>query len=139
MPKFSFECACSTQFTRTLKMGDHATHECPACGAEAPRLWETFGFDFAKGGKSPANSGVSKHDYPTADRVVGVDAESRWKDQAAREVVKSKVRKQVGTHALIRKNGKDFIDYEGGTPELIERRKNLAQEVRTIQAKQKDE
>jgi len=139
MPKFTFECACETQFTRTLKMGEHKTHECPACGKDATRVWEGFGFAFAPGGKAPANSGVSKHDYPTADYAVGSDADKRWQEHAAREVVKSKVRKKGGTHALIRETGKDYIEYKAGSDGLIKGRKGLAKEVKEIRAKQKGE
>lgn len=138
MPKYSFECSpCDLQFHRTLKIGTHPTHECPKCGDQAPRLWESFGFAFAPGGKAPANSGVSKHDYPTADYAVGRDADARWAEYRDREKVKQKVREVGGTHALIRKTGKDYIDYQAGGDNLIPTRKQLSKEAAEVVKKQK--
>lgn len=118
MPKYAFECqVCSTRFERTLKMGDHPTHECPNCREEAPRLFTGFGFAFAAGGSSPANSGVHDHDYPTADKIVGRSAEERWAEYKEREKVKKKVRELGGTNALLRVDGSDYVEYDAMTPE----------------------
>ena len=132
MPKFTFECKCGLNFSRTLKMGDHKTFECPSCHEEAPRVWESFGFSFAPGGSAPANSGVSKHDYPSADQIVGSDADKRWQIYQEREKVKGTVRKVGGNRALVRKNGKDFIEYSAGSQRTIETRKGLATELSNI-------
>lgn len=132
MPKYSFECECGTQFSKTLKMGEHPTHECPNCEQEAPRVWEGFGFSFAPGGSAPANSGVAKHDYPTADYAVGRDADSRWAEYRARERVKDKVREVGGSRALIRKNGQDYVEYTAGGSKLIEDRKKVNQELTEV-------
>lgn len=118
MPKYVFECqteACGLRFERSLKMGDHPTHPCPECKDEAPRIMdgEGFGFAFAKDEAAPiGNTGVHKDDYPTADQIVGRDAEQRWQTYDGQRKVKEEARKMGGTHALIRHQGKDFIDYE---------------------------
>lgn len=133
MPKYSFECSnCSTHFSRNLKMGEHPTHECPNCHEEAPRAWEGFGFSFARGGSAPANSGVAKHDYPSADQVVGHDAEKRWAEYRAREQVKDKVREVGGSRALVRKNGKDYVEYAAGGQKVIEDRKKINAELTEV-------
>jgi putative FmdB family regulatory protein len=132
MPKFTFECECGSNFSRTLKMSeDNSAYACPSCGKSAPRLWEKFGFNFAPGGKAPANSGVTKHDYPTDDIVVGMDADKRWAEYRARERVKTKVREVGGNRALVRKNAKDHIEYTAGTQETIDTRKKVRDEIVT--------
>lgn len=133
MPKYTFECStCNTQFERTLKMGEHPTHPCPACQGPAPRVWmgQGFGFDFAASQKAPpANTGVTKHDYPTADQAVGSSADARWAEYNAREQVKGEVREVGGNRALIRKNGEGFVEYRAGSQNLIEARKKLVKEA----------
>lgn len=127
MPRYTFECqGCSTRFDRTLKIGDHPTHECPACHEQAPRLFDksSFGFGFSSGGKSLANSGVHDHDYPSADKIVGRSAESRWATYRDREKVKQKVREVGGSSALERVDGDGFIDYTAmGQPRMDARAK----------------
>lgn len=134
MPRFTFECeACLVQFTLNLKMGLHETHPCPECEEEAPRLFEGFGFGFgeSKAG-SPGNTGVSKDDYPTADHAVGSSADKRWEVITARERVKKQVREVSGERALIRRNGKDFVEYEAGSQDLVQGRKTLVKKVNTL-------
>lgn len=132
MPKYSFSCECGLEFMRTLKMGDHKTHECPNCQEAAPRVFEGFGFAFAPGGSAPANSGVTKHDYPTDDYVVGSSADKRWAEYQAREKVKAQVRKVGGNRALIRKNGTDYIEYEAGSQQTIDGRKKVRDEMVSV-------
>lgn len=132
MPKYSFECDCGLNFTRTLKMGDHPTHECPQCSEDAPRVFEGFGFNFAPGGSAPGNSGVSKHDYPTDDQVVGSDADKRWALYRERERVKDEVRRVGGERALIRKNGQGYVEYQAGGKQTIDTRKKVSQEIREV-------
>lgn len=139
MPKYQFSCQeCNVRFDRNLKMGEHATHPCPSCKELAPRVWDGqgFGFDFAAtSGTAQANSGVTKHDYPTADIGVGMSAEARWKEIQAREEVKRKVRQGGKSSGLIRKHGPDntFIEYEAMTPERKEARKRLAEEAKRVE------
>ena len=127
MPRYTFECqGCSTRFDRTLKMGDHPTHECPACHEQAPRLFDksSFGFGFSAEGNAPANSGVHDHDYPSADKIVGRSAESRWATYRERDKVKQKVREIGETTALERIDGDGFTDYAAmGQPKVDARAK----------------
>jgi len=93
-------------------------------------MGQGFGFDFAASVSSaPANTGVSKDDYPTADQIVGTHAEARWAVYNAREKVKQQVREVGGTPKLMRRTGKDYVEYESGPPNLIETRKKLVKEA----------
>ena len=143
MPKFTFECVtCTTNFTRTLKMGPHPTHPCPACKAPAPRLWngQSFGFDFsATAATAQGNSGVSKHDHPTADQAVGRSANARWAEIQEREKVKDEVRKVGGHRALKRRTGEKYVEYEAGDANLIEKRKKLVAGANRAYEKQEAE
>jgi len=138
MPRYTFECVhCNARFTKTLKTGEHPTHGCPECGEEAPRLFEGqgFGFGFAEGGQ-PGNSGVSKHDNPTADQAVGQSAEARWGELEARKKVKDKVREVGDTHALIRRNGDGYVEYEAGGDPVLEKRRKLVKDGNELPEKQ---
>jgi putative FmdB family regulatory protein len=128
MPSYTFECqSCNLRFSRTLKMDNHTTHQCPNCSDEAPRVLEGFAFQFEKTeGAAPGNSGVHDHDYPTADKAVGRSAEQRWAFNRARDKVKEEARKAGGTHALIRHTGPDYIDYEPMNPAGIDARREMA-------------
>lgn len=116
MPQYTFICdSCVVEFDRTLKMGEHATHPCPSCSEPANRVWENTGIAYGfkdSPGTAIANTGVHKEDYPTADHLIGKDAEKRWGEINEREKVKAEARKKGGTHALIRHNAADHIDYE---------------------------
>ena len=135
MPKYTFECeTCQSQFKRTLKMGEHQSHPCPQCHSQASRVWAGQGFSHnfaASASAAPANTGVSKHDYPTSDQVVGSSADARWAEYNARDKVKEKVREVGQNRALIRRQGTDegkaYVEYEAGTQTLIEQRKKLVQ------------
>jgi len=139
VPKYSFECQeCNVRFERNLKMEEHTTHPCPSCKELAPRLWDGqgFGFGFAPtAGTQIANSGVTKHDYPTADVAIGMSAETRWQEISAREEVKRKVRQEVGATPLIRRHAKDntYIEYEAMTSEKREARKRLKEAVQQVE------
>lgn len=116
MPKYSFVCdTCVLGFERSLKMGEHPHYPCPSCKADATRVWEDTGLAFGftdSSNNAPANSGVHKEDYPTADHLIGKDAEKRWGVLHEREKVKAAAREQGGSHALIRTTADEFIDYE---------------------------
>lgn len=135
MPKYTFSCEeCSLEFERTLKMGEHLTHECPSCKQEAFRAWGEDGLSFSFTGSptgGTANTGVHADDYPTADKAVGRDADARWEEIGAREAVKNQARAQGNTHALIRHNSRDHIDYEPMTQTGRQARKGLANAVFT--------
>lgn len=131
MPKYSFECsACNLFFSRNLKMGDYKALSCPNCNSDAPRVFEGFGFNFAQGGSAPANSGVAKHDYPTADYAVGSDADKRWAEYNEREKVKNKVREAVNSHALVRTGTKDYVEYSAAGEDTLSKRRRLVRDLR---------
>lgn len=78
-------------------MGVHPTCLCPSCKKAAPRQWEGQGFGFGfeeTAGTTVGNSGVTKHDYPTADNIVGRSAEAQWGLIHARNEAKDKIRSQ---------------------------------------------
>jgi len=139
MPRYTFECpSCSARFTKNLKMGEHPSHSCPSCGADAPRFWEGegFGFDFQEG-TVPGNSGVTKQDYPTADQAVGRDAEKRWLELHERDKVKKIVRAKGGHRALVRRHGREedgkaYIEYEAGGEKEVEKRKKLVKVAENV-------
>lgn len=144
MPKYEFDCdTCNVTFERTLKMEEHLTHPCPSCGEEAHRVWDSDSLMFSFQGSptgSTANTGVHSDDYPTADKVVGRDAEARWAQIGEREKVKSEARKMGDTHALIRHNSRDHIDYEPMTQVGRQARRQLANTIfDTMKAKRAEE
>lgn len=112
-----------------MKMGDYQSHDCPNCGSTAPRLFEGFGFNFAAG-KTPGNSGVAKHDYPTADYAVGSDADKRWAEYAERDKVKKKVREVGGSRTLVRTQAPDHIEYHAAGEETLRKRRKLIKDFR---------
>lgn len=141
MPKYTFECqmeGCALRFERTLKMGEHGSHECPNCHEQAPRVMEGFAFGFKESGEKVGNSGVHKEDYPTADHAVGRDAERRWGHLAERDKVKAEARKQGETHALMRKTGPGFVEYEPMSTVGREARRNLTRTALDRLQKAKD-
>jgi len=109
-------------------MVDHVKHPCPSCGQDAPRAWEeTFSFGFSESKTAaPANTGVHKEDYPTADHLIGKDADTRWAMLNEREKVKNAAREKGGTHALIRHNSREYIDYEPMSETGLDARRRLA-------------
>lgn len=131
MPRFEFECPyCNVRFERSLKMGDHPSHPCPKCECDAPRVWNGFAFGFGETpGAATGNTGVHDKDYPTADKAVGRSAEARWGEYTARAKVKEQAREQGGTHALMRRNGPDYVEYEPLSDAGFEAHKKLAKEA----------
>jgi hypothetical protein len=112
-------------------MAEYTDLECPNCHQQAPRCLdgEGFAFQFAAGGKSPANSGVHDHDYPTADKIVGRSADVRWNFLRARDKVKEEARRIGGTRALIRHTGQDSIAYEPMTETGLHARRRFAKDA----------
>jgi putative FmdB family regulatory protein len=135
MPLYVFECqfeGCGVRFERNLKMGDYRTHECPGCHEPAPRVIEGFAFGFKEPeGASQGNTGVHKDDYPTADHIVGKDAEKSWAQYHEREKVKNQVRVGGKTHALMRRTDKggDFVEYEAMSDGGLANRKARAKKA----------
>lgn len=140
MPKYQFSCQMcgNLKFERTLKLGEHPTHECPSCKEEAPRILSGsgFGFSFAPGGKDPANSGVHDHDYPSADKIVGRSAQNRWSTYVERDKVKKKVR-QAGAPQLIRTDATNYTEYTAMNPQQKKDRENLVDLAVKVGARRK--
>lgn len=138
MPKYVFECVyCEVRFERSLKMGEHTDHPCPSCSERAPLVLEGFAFQFAAGGGSPGNSGVHDHDYPTADKIVGRDADVRKEVMAARDDAKKDLRVRAGHNGLQRINGEDgSIEYHTMNKPTIDARRKLAdQAIQAVRAR----
>jgi hypothetical protein len=122
-------------------MGEHLTHACPKCKDQVPRFWDGqgFSFDFSEGGKSPANSGVTKHDYPTADQAVGRSADKRWAEYREREKVKEEVRKKGGTRALNRTDSpeidgnRSYIQYTAIGEEALNSRREVVSKLKQLE------
>jgi hypothetical protein len=78
---------------------------------------------------------VTKHDYPTDDIAVGMQANARWEEIHAREEIKRKVRVGGKSQGLIRKHASDntYIEYEAMTPERKEARKRLAEDAKRVE------
>lgn len=137
MPQYTFLCGrCSLQFKRRLSMGVHATHLCPECKGVAPRQWEGqgFGFEFQDGaGTAVGNSGVTKHDYPTADGIVGRSAEAQWGLIHARNAAKDRIRGQgVGLSRRDQiENGQVVSEYTALPQGTFDARKKLEGVFRT--------
>jgi putative FmdB family regulatory protein len=137
MPQYTFYCEpCSLQFKRRLAMGDHPEHKCPSCKGLAGRRWDgqSLSHSFAaSAGTALANSGVSQHDYPTADNIVGRSAEMRWAEQHKRNAAKAQIRDQ-GV-ALARKDtsegGERVSEYQALGQAQFEARKKLEGKFRT--------
>lgn len=131
MPQYTFFCSrCSLQFKRRLTMGVHPTHLCPECRGAAQRQWEGqgFGFDFQAGsGTAQANSGVSKHDYPSADNVVGRSADAQWEVIHARNAAKERIRGHgVGLSRRDQvENGRAVSEYTALPQQTFDARKKL--------------
>jgi putative FmdB family regulatory protein len=130
MPRYTFVCdACVIEFDRTLKIAENLTHECPSCTGMANRVWDASGLSFGfadSPNAAPANSGVHKEDYPTADHLIGKDANLRWGEISEREKVKNAAREKGGTHALIRHTDPQHIDYEPMSGQGMAARRSLA-------------
>lgn len=130
MPQYMFFCTpCNLVFKRRLSMGEHSEHACPACKKSAPRKWDgqplSHSFS-ATPGTAVSNSGVSQHDYPTADNIVGRSAEARWAKQWERNSIKNKVRDKgvaLARRDLV-EDGKVVSEYTAlGQPQFDARKK----------------
>ena len=115
MPIYEYECqTCGIAFERLVRrMGERSTHPCPECDQEAPKQVSAAAFTFAHkpvGGPRPQNTGVHSIDY-NYDRVIGRDAEQRWKTIEARQSRKRQLMRdnKVTGHDLARSpGGRDY-------------------------------
>jgi putative FmdB family regulatory protein len=84
LPIYEYECNdCGLRFEKMRKMAESADPTpCPGCGVpDAKKLVSPTNFAFAhkvEGGPRPQNTGIHSIDY-NVDRVIGRDAEQRWK------------------------------------------------------------
>jgi putative FmdB family regulatory protein len=136
MPVYTFECQdCNVKFDRNLKMGDHESHPCPSCKEGAPRVIEGFSFAFAPGGSATANSGVHDHDYPTADKLIGRDADKKREFNEERDKIKQAAREAAGTHALMREDSSEATEYRPmGEAGRDARRRLAKQAIETLRS-----
>lgn len=91
-------------------------------------MLEGFAHEFvATTATALANSGVTKHDYPTADNVVGRSAEAKWEQIHRRNDGKQKFRRDTGAVALIRRDlvegGQQVTEYTAMGQSRFEARK----------------
>ena len=82
MPIYEYLCNdCGLYFERLRKITESdAPQSCTGCGAEAQKLVSAVNHQFAHNpvGPRPQNTGVHQIDY-NYDRVIGRDAEQKWK------------------------------------------------------------
>jgi putative FmdB family regulatory protein len=95
LPIYEYTCnECSIRFEKMRKLAEHDDPaNCPECGTVVNKVPSATNFAFAGaivGGPRPQNTGVHSIDY-NADRVIGRDAESRWKTITERQDYKRKV------------------------------------------------
>ena len=94
MAVYEYLCGeCGLKFETRKPMSRSAEPEaCPECGATAQKLVSQVSHTFAHqpvGGPRPQNTGVHAIDY-SYDRVIGRDAEAKWK------VIQERQRHKVG-------------------------------------------
>jgi putative FmdB family regulatory protein len=100
MPIYTFQCGCGVQFEHRVsfkKMDD--PHNCPACGTVVQRNMPggmNYTINQSVTGPIPQNSGYSGIDA-NVDRVVGRDAEDKWKVIDTRDTAKRELLRQSDT------------------------------------------
>jgi putative FmdB family regulatory protein len=131
VPRYKFECEqCNLQYTKVMKIGNPRTSPCPVCKTVSKRVPEGFGVQFQRNPNAPpGNTGVSRHDYPSADMAIGPDAERRWEYLERRGKIKEQVRQQGGTHKLIRTDGQGYVEYGAMTESGAKTRRDIAREA----------
>ena len=95
IPIYEFDCLdCGIRFEKMRKISEFADPAaCPECNEVVNKVPSATNHSFAasiQGGPRPQNTGVHSIDY-NFDRVVGRDAEAKWKDIEARQAHKRKV------------------------------------------------
>jgi putative FmdB family regulatory protein len=117
MPTFEYKCdPCEAEFEELLTQTDEVKkysqwHPCPTCGGRARRLAISItNFQFAGGVRGESgvhgNSGSHDLDYPTLDKAVGRSSEKKWERINAERVDREKTRRESGTNALSKVDGK---------------------------------
>ena len=96
MPIYEYTCqGCGLRFEKLRRVSDSdSPADCPSCNTgDARKVMSASNFAFAHnpvGGPRPQNTGVHSIDY-NADRVIGRDAEQRWRTIGDRQQYKQKV------------------------------------------------
>lgn len=127
MPLFLFYCTdCNARFERVTTK-ETAEQPCPLCKKPAPKTLQgqTFSHAFAAP-KNPTNSGITSYDHPTAEMVVGRDADKKWENYGKRKKIKEKLRAESGTRFLSR-DEKDT--YKPMTSESYQKRVKVGKEL----------
>ena len=138
MPVYEFQCEeCGLRFEKLFRsVSTNPEGPCSACGKPAQKLVSAASFQFAHtpvGGPRPQNTGVHALDY-NADRIIGRDAEMRWKAVEERKALKEKVAREHH-----REGGKAFgMDHivrdsssEGGYRTMRENERQYVNDHRT--------
>ena len=138
MPVYEFQCEeCGLRFEKLFRsVSTEPEVSCSACGKPARKLVSAASFQFAHtpvGGPRPQNTGVHALDY-NADRIIGRDAEMRWKAVEERKALKEKVAREHH-----REGGKAFgMDHivrdsssEGGYRTMRENERQYVNDHRT--------
>src|SRR5271157_1649017 len=124
MPQFEYICRkCEALFEELFILKDDIEKfrdqcPCPHCGTMSARAGVSItNFSFSTAASAPANSGFHDVDYPTADKLIGRDANAKWENYHEREAKKDKVRKETGVVQL-RDNGGKFEPLTGNQAEV---------------------
>jgi len=103
VPIYEYDCECGLRFEKMRPISEFdATQACPECGLDARKLVSAVNHTFAHtpvGGPRPQNTGVHAIDY-NADRVIGRDAESKWKGIEARQKHKTGVLRDAAKQGI---------------------------------------
>lgn len=92
MPVYTYQCFdCGLRFKKTVKFAKKDAPQKCKCGSDVSRsMPESCSFSFKVTPDQPPNSGVSSMDKQI-DRIIGADAEQRWKVVDDRDVAKREV------------------------------------------------
>jgi putative FmdB family regulatory protein len=153
MPVYEFQCEeCGLRFEKLFRsVSTNPEVSCSACGKPAQKLVSAASFQFAHtpvGGPRPQNTGVHALDY-NADRIIGRDAEMRWKAVEKRKALKEKVAsahhkeggKAFGMDHVVRDSSSESGYRTMGEEErkYVNDHRNTAFEVAKAAAKKKDD
>jgi len=105
MPIYEYYCkGCFVKFEQFAPRSEgFEKAKCPSCGKEAPRKISRPGGFILKG------SGFHVNDYPDVDRVVGQDADRKWKRIHEEREKRDRVRRESGQHAVTRTSDGSYV------------------------------
>ncbi|OPZ39527.1 MAG: Zinc ribbon domain protein [Synergistetes bacterium ADurb.BinA166] len=139
MPIYEYKCPpCQSEFEELLTLSDDVKkyadwHPCPSCGGRAERLrMSVTNFQFAGGVRGETGvhgqSGSHDLDYPTLDKAVGRSSDKKWTRINQEKETRSKIRKEAGTNALSKIDGKIVPT----SPDVLKLRTAAAVDARKI-------